>query len=87
MRSCVKDVHFVDDRLSVDLVDGRTISVPLEWYPRLCGATAEQRAHWQLAGGGYGIHWAEFDEDLSVEGLLQGQPSPEYRAPVATSAP
>jgi hypothetical protein len=60
----------------VDLVDGRTITVPLAWYPRLLHATAAQRAKWQIAGGGYGIHWPEIDEDLSTEGLLRGAPSP-----------
>lgn len=67
----------VDDaRLVVDLMDGRTIAVPLAWYPRLASATAEQRNHWELAGGGYGIHWPEIDEDLSTEGLLRGARAP-----------
>ena len=57
-------------RLVVDLMDGRTIAVPLAWYPRLANATPEQRSHWELAGGGYGIHWRDLDEDLSTEGLL-----------------
>lgn len=61
-----------DARLVVDLMDGRTIAVPLAWYPRLANATPEQRNHWQLAGGGYGIHWPDIDEDLSTEGLLRG---------------
>ena len=52
-----------DARLVVDLMDGRTIAVPLAWYPRLANATPEQRNHWQLAGGGYGIHWPDIDED------------------------
>ena len=60
-----------DARLVVDLMDGRTIAVPLAWYPRLANATPEQRNHWQLAGGGYGIHWPDIDEDLSTEGLLR----------------
>jgi hypothetical protein len=59
----------------VDLMDGRTISAPLAWYPRLLGATAEQRAHWETCAGGYGIHWPELDEDLSTEGLLRGAPA------------
>ena len=71
----VKDVHFTEDSLSVDLVDGRTISVPLAWYPRLLHATAEQRNNWKLAGGGFGIHWPDIDEDLSTEGLLRGAPA------------
>ena len=60
-----------DARLVVDLMDGRTIAVPLAWYPRLANATPEQRNRWQFAGGGYGIHWPDIDEDLSTEGLLQ----------------
>lgn len=65
-----------EDRLIVDLMDGRSIAVPLAWYPRLFNATVEQRANWELAGGGYGIHWPELDEDLSTEGLLRGAPAP-----------
>jgi hypothetical protein len=68
----VADVRFDDERLIVDLVDGRTIAAPLAWYPRLLAATSEQRAQWELAGGGYGIHWPDVDEDLSTEGLLRG---------------
>jgi hypothetical protein len=77
----VKDVRFTDETLSVDLLDGRTITVPLVWYPRLLDATAEQRSHWQTCAAGYGIHWPEIDEDLSTEGLLRGAPDP--RAAVA----
>jgi hypothetical protein len=72
----VKNVSFTEDNISVDLMDGRTISAPLIWYPRLYHATAEQLAHWQVSGGGYGIHWPEIDEDLSTEGLLRGAPAP-----------
>ena len=72
----VKDVHFTEDNLSVDLIDGRTITVPLAWYPRLLHATAKQRKKWQLCGGGYGIHWPDIDEDISTEGLLRGAPAP-----------
>jgi hypothetical protein len=64
------------DRLTVSLMDGRTISVPLAWYPRLLNATAAQRKNWQIAGGGYGIYWPDVDEDLSTEGLLRGAPAP-----------
>ncbi|MBL9065389.1 MAG: DUF2442 domain-containing protein [Sphingopyxis sp.] len=71
----VLDVRFDDHRLIVDLMDGRTISVPLSWYPRLANATPEQRAHWEKCGGGYGIHWPDVDEDLSTEGLLRGAPA------------
>jgi hypothetical protein len=72
----VRDVSVTEDCLSVSLMDGRTISVPLAWYPRLLEATVEQRANWRVAGGGYGIHWPDVDEDLSTEGLLRGAPSP-----------
>ena len=71
----VKDVHFTEDTLAVDLVDGRTIIVPLAWYPKLLEATAEQRLNWKLSGAGYGIHWPDIDEDLSTEGLLRGAPA------------
>lgn len=72
----VKDVQVTEDTLSVSLMDGRTISVPLAWYPRLFNATPEQRKNWQVCGGGYGIHWPDIDEDLSTEGLLRGAPAP-----------
>lgn len=71
----ILDVHLDAERLSVDLMDGRSVSVPIAWYPRLFTATPEQRSHWQIAGGGYGIHWPEIDEDLSSEGLLCGAPA------------
>jgi hypothetical protein len=64
------------DRLSVDLVDGRTITVPLAWYPRLLNATPEQRRNWRISGAGFGIHWPDVDEDLSTQGLLDGSPAP-----------
>lgn len=73
----VQEVQFTDDTLSVDLIDGRTITVPLVWYPRLLNATPEQRSHWEVSGGGYGIHWPDVDEDLSTEGLLRGAPAPQ----------
>jgi hypothetical protein len=75
----VLDVAFSDDALSVSLQDGRVISVPLVWYPRLLNATPAQRKNWKIAGGGYGIHWPEVDEDLSTEGLLRGAPAPKSR--------
>jgi hypothetical protein len=68
------------DSLSVELFDGRTITVPLAWYPRLERAMAEQRNNWRIAGAGYGIHWPELDEDLSTEGLLRGAPAPRTAA-------
>ncbi len=73
----VLDVRCDENSLIVDLMDGRSLSVPLAWYPRLLHATAEQRANWELAGAGYGIHWPEIDEDLSSEGLLRGAPAPK----------
>jgi hypothetical protein len=72
----VSGVEITDDVLSVSLMDGRTISVPLAWYPRLLGATRAQRERWEVAGGGYGIHWPAIDEDLNTEGLLRGAPAP-----------
>jgi hypothetical protein len=71
----VRDVHLTEDTLAVDLADGRTIIVPLTWYPRLLSATMAQRTHWEVSGAGYGIHWPDIDEDLSTEGLLRGAPA------------
>ena len=65
------DVRFDEDMLHVQLLDGREISVPLEWFPKLRDATEEQRANWRLIGKGVGIHWKDLDEDLSVAGLLE----------------
>ncbi len=59
-------------------MDGRTISVPLAWYPKLLHATEEQRRNWKIAGAGYGIHWPDLDEDLGTEGLLRGAPAPQH---------
>jgi hypothetical protein len=78
----VADVTFSADSLSVTLKDGRTISVPLAWYPKLLHATEEQRRKWKIAGAGYGIHWPDLDEDLSTEGLLRGAPAPQHPAKV-----
>ncbi len=78
----VKDVHCTGDVLVVDLADGRSISVPLAWYPRLLAGTPKQRARWKLSSGGFGIHWPDLDEDLSTEGLLRGAPAPRTSAPV-----
>ncbi len=72
----VKNVEVTDDTLSVALMDGRTISVPLAWYPRLLNASKAELQNWQVSGGGYGIHWPDIDEDLSTEGLLRGAPAP-----------
>ena len=68
----VSNVRCTNDTLIVDLMDGRTISAPLAWYPRLARGTPEQRAAWERSGGGFGIHWSDLDEDLSTEGLLRG---------------
>ena len=75
----VKGVHVTDDALSVDLVDGRTIIVPLAWYPRLLHATDQQRSNWEVCGGGFGIRWPDVDEDISTAGLLRGAPAPHER--------
>ena len=72
----VKNVELTEETICVDLMDGRTIIVPLAWYPRLLNATPEQRANWEICGGGYGLHWEEIDEDLSTEGMLRGAPAP-----------
>lgn len=72
----VVDVQFDEDTMSVDLADGRTITVPLAWYPRLLEATSAQRKNWKPCGGGFGIHWPDVDEDLSTQGLLAGAPAP-----------
>ena len=72
----VKSVSFTEDTIAVDLMDGRTIVVPLVWYPRLLNGTSEQLANWEICGGGYGIHWEDLDEDLSTEGMLRGAPAP-----------
>jgi len=73
------DVQVTEDELLVTLKDGRTISVPLAWFPRLLHGTAKERENWELIGDGEGIHWPDLDEDISVEGLLAGIPSRESR--------
>ena len=72
-----QQVLLTEDSLTVDLVDGRTISVPLAWYPRLFHGTPEERRNWRLIGQAEGIHWPDLDEDISVENLLAGKPSGE----------
>lgn len=74
------DVLVTEDTLSVELSDGRTISVPVDWFPRLTHATAAERANWRIIGRGEGIHWQDLDEDISVEELLAGKPSRESQA-------
>jgi len=77
------NVVVTDDTLTVDLNDGRTISVPLAWYPRLAHGTPEERQTWRLIGRGEGIHWPQLDDDISVEGLIAGRPSGESQASLA----
>ena len=72
-----EDVTVTEDTLKAELSDGRTISVPLAWYPRLVHASQEERDNWELIGGGQGLRWPDLDEDLSVEGLIAGRPSGE----------
>ena len=72
----VRGVSFSEDSFTVELMDGRAITTPLAWFPRLLHASAEQRQNWQISGAGYGIHWPDIDEDLSTEGLLRGAPAP-----------
>lgn len=71
------NVTVTEDTLTVDLEDGRTISVPIGWYPRLAHGTPDERGNWEISGAGYGIHWEDLDEDLGVEGLLLGKKSNE----------
>jgi hypothetical protein len=73
----IKGVSITDEALAVDLVDGRTITVPLSWYPRLSHGKPAERNNWQLIGNGEGIHWPNLDEDISVDNLILGQPSGE----------
>ena len=70
-------IGVTEDTLTAELSDGRTISVPLAWYPRLAYATSLERSNWELIGGGQGIHWPDLDEDISIEGLLAGRKSGE----------
>lgn len=70
-------VTVTDDALTVDLSDGRTVSVPLTWFPRLLHGTSAERNNWRFIGDGEGIHWMDLDEDISVENLILGQPSGE----------
>ena len=76
----IQNVTATDDKLSVDLVDGRSISVPIGWYPRLQQGTAKERGNWRLIGQGDGIHWPDLDEDVSAENLIAGKPSNESQS-------
>lgn len=73
----VLKVEVTDDTLSVDLEDGRSVSVPIGWYPRLANGTPAERANLHISGAGYGVHWPDLDEDIGVEGLLLGKHSSE----------
>ena len=75
-----RDVVITEDALTVFLTDGRMLSVPLTWYPRLWHGTADERSRWELIGDGRGIHWPDLDEDISVEGLLEGRRSGESQS-------
>ncbi len=78
--SRVLSVSVTEDTLSVDLEDGRTIAVPITWYPRLAYGTPQERSNFEISSAGYGIHWPDLDEDIGVEGLLRGQKSTESPA-------
>ena len=75
-----QNVSVTADTLAVDLSDGRTISVPLAWFPRLLHGTPEERNNWRFIGGGVGVHWPDLDEDISVKNLLAGKPSGESQS-------
>ena len=77
----ISDVVVTDTALSVTLRDGRKVSAPLDWFPKLKAASAADRKAWQLSAAGHGIHWPNIDEDLSIEGLLRGQPAPPLKHP------
>ncbi|GAA6617990.1 DUF2442 domain-containing protein [Scytonema sp. NUACC26] len=73
----VNQVTVSDEKLIVDLVDGRSLSIPLTWYPRLMHASPQERQNWQILGDGYAIEWIDIDEHIGVEGLLAGRRSGE----------
>jgi hypothetical protein len=75
-----QQVTLTEDSVVVDLADGRTVSAPLAWYPRLLHGTVEERDNWRLIGSGEGVHWPDLDEDLSIESLVSGRPSGESQA-------
>jgi len=85
----VRDVHVDEAHVTFELADGRVISAPLDWYPRLKKGTAEQRGRWRLIGGGEGVHWPDVDEDISAEGMLAGGAAPpgsaDWRSPMLES--
>ena len=75
--AAAKNVRVTDRELVVELRDGRVVSVPLAWYPRLAEGSPRERGRWELLGPGIGVHWPDLDEDISIDGLLQGLPSGE----------
>lgn len=77
----IKNITFRQGAMTLHFSDGRKVSTPIAWYPRLDRATAKQRNNWQILGKNRGIHWPDVDEDLSIEGILHGVPSVEYRRP------
>ncbi len=77
----IKEVSVTDESITASLMDGRVISVPLEWSWRLAEATPEQRSHFEMIGDGHGVHWPEIDEDISAEGMLYGIPAPHPKRP------
>jgi hypothetical protein len=80
MPTVLQNVSLTDDALVIDLADGRTVSVPIAWYPRLLHSTPEERSNWRLIGKGEGIHWPDVDEDVSVANVLLGKPSGESQS-------
>src|SRR3990172_2596095 len=76
----IKDITVTEDTITAQLIDGRTIGVPLVWSWRLSEATPKQRANWEIIGDGHGVHWPDIDEDISAEGMLYGVPAPRPRA-------
>jgi len=83
-KSLIESVSFTEDSLIADLSDGRTITLPLAWYPRLTHATQKERANWRVIGRGEGIHWPELDEDISIENIIIGRPSGENQRSINT---
>lgn len=77
----IKDIAVTEDSITAQLMDGRTISVPLTWSRRLFEATPTQRANWEIIGDGHGVHWPDIDEDVSAEGMLYGIPAPRPQVP------
>ena len=78
-----QNVSLTEAALVVELIDGRTITVPLIWYPRLAHGTLDERANWRLIGEGEGLHWPDLDEDISAENILFGQPSGESQRSIS----